>query len=303
MELDQLRTLIAVVDLGSYSAAGRQLGASRVTLRARLDTLEQELGAPLLISSNQGSTPTATGRWLLKRARRVVEEVDELARAARELHGEVRGELRLMIPVGMPPDLVSGFANLMRTQYPELTLCVVFGDSLEAAAAHDPDFIFHLGPPWTGGLYRTTLVARAPLQLLGARAYLERRGRPDSLEAIGEHPLLAWDMPGSDPLSLPLANGEALAIAPWFISKDAHLLRAMVARGEGLALLPQSDATRGVPGEDLEAVLPEQIGAQFELRALIPESRAGSARCRAVSEVMRWIRDAQPHLQDQGEGP
>ena len=192
-----------------------------------------------------------------------------------------------MIPVGMPPDLVGDFASLLKARHPELTLRVVFGDSPETAAALDPDFIFHVGPPWTNGLYRTTLVAR--------------RGHPDSLEAIGEHPLLAWDTLDLNPMSLPLVNGDGLAVAPWFVSKDVHLLRAMVAQGKGLALLPQSDATRGVPDEDLEAVLPELIYAQLQLRALIPESRAGSARCQAVSEVMRWIRDARPHLQDQGE--
>ena len=58
-----------------------------------------------------------------------------------------------------------------------------------------------------------------------------------------------------------------------------------------------------VPGEDLEAVLPEQVGAHIQLRALIPESRAGSARCRAVSDMMRLIRDTLPHLQDPGEEP
>jgi len=209
----------------------------------------------------------------------------------------------MLIPVGMPPDLVGGFASMMKAQHPELTLRMAFGDSLEMAAAVDPDFILHVGPAWTGGLYRTTLVARAPMQLLGSRAYLARRGHPDSLAAIREHPLLAWDVPELDPTALPLISGDTLAVAPWFVSKDAHLVRAMVNRGEGLALLPQTDATRGVPGEDLEAVLPEQVGAHIQLRALIPESRAGSARCRAVSDMMRLIRDTLPHLQDPGEEP
>jgi len=297
LELEHLRALIGVADRGSYTAASKALGTSRMTLRARVEALETELGAPLLVSSHRGVTPTETGRWLLERAQRLVSEADELARQARERHGEMSGELRILVPVGMPPDLLGGFSRLLREQHPELTQRIDFSTGPGDTGRRDPDLICHLGELHSGGQYITTLLARTPLRLLASRAYLRQYGRPASLEELGAHALMAWDAPSLDPGTLPLIGGGALPVAPWLVSRDAHLLRAMVNQGAGMALLPQSPTTRGVPGEDLEEVLPDQVRGNMMFRALIPEARAHSPKCRAVLELMRWMEAHQPHLQ------
>ena len=48
-----LRALIGVAGSGSYTAASRALSTSRMTLRTRVEALEAELGALLLVSSHR----------------------------------------------------------------------------------------------------------------------------------------------------------------------------------------------------------------------------------------------------------
>ena len=64
-DLDELRALIAVVAAGSTKTAAHELGVPRSTLRRRLESLEQRVGAPLLWSDATGTHPTPSARLLL----------------------------------------------------------------------------------------------------------------------------------------------------------------------------------------------------------------------------------------------
>ncbi|MEO0599888.1 MAG: LysR family transcriptional regulator, partial [Myxococcota bacterium] len=107
MDLDALRALVTVVELGSFVAASRRLGIARPTLRRRLDALEQEVGVPLLVRTKSGSQPTGAGALLAERGRELLRDGNALLSAVRELGDEPRGELRLVVPVGIAPPIVA----------------------------------------------------------------------------------------------------------------------------------------------------------------------------------------------------
>lgn len=293
MDIQQLRAFVAVVDEGSYVAASRVLPASRVTLRSRVEALELAAGVPLVVVDHQGVRPTEAGAWLLDRARRLVAQAEELLRGVQSRNGEVGGELRLMLPVGFPPDLVGAFVTLVHHAHPNLQIRLDVCATQSMAAEFDPDIVVHWGPPWGDPSWRTVVLTRIPHVLLGARAYVDDAGIASTGDLLA-HPFLALDIPGLDPRVLPLRDGGSLDIEPWFTSANTHLVRTMVAAGSGLALLPQTQLTSGVPGEDLVAVLDGQVGLDLEVRALIPEAKASSPRCRAVLDLMAHMRDMGP---------
>ena len=73
--LRRLRALLAVAEHGAIVRASAALHRSQsVVTRAVLD-LEEELGAPLFERSRQGMLPTDTGRILVHRARRALDEL------------------------------------------------------------------------------------------------------------------------------------------------------------------------------------------------------------------------------------
>ncbi|MEO9386747.1 helix-turn-helix domain-containing protein, partial [Chromobacterium phragmitis] len=60
-ELKQLETFVAVVGLGSLSAAARQLGVVPAMVGRRLDALEERLGVRLLARTTRSVAPTQEG--------------------------------------------------------------------------------------------------------------------------------------------------------------------------------------------------------------------------------------------------
>ena len=61
LNLDQLRTLIAIADLGSFSAAAQSLHLAQPTVSLHVSELESRLGVPLLVRASRRVQPTPAG--------------------------------------------------------------------------------------------------------------------------------------------------------------------------------------------------------------------------------------------------
>jgi DNA-binding transcriptional LysR family regulator len=90
VELRHLRCLIAIVESGGFTDAALQLGVSQPAVSRTLATLEDALGVRLLRRTSREVVLTAAGARVLARARRVVAEVEDLAREAKTGHGRLR---------------------------------------------------------------------------------------------------------------------------------------------------------------------------------------------------------------------
>ncbi|ONI80359.1 LysR family transcriptional regulator [Saccharothrix sp. ALI-22-I] len=90
VELRHLRCLIAIVDSGGFTDAALDLGISQPAVSRTLAALEDVLGVRLLRRTSREVVLTAAGVRVLARARRVVAEVEDLAREAKTGRGRLR---------------------------------------------------------------------------------------------------------------------------------------------------------------------------------------------------------------------
>ncbi len=100
-DLRQLRALVAVAEEGSFTLAARKLFVTQSAVSHSLRTLEEQLGCRLLNRTGKRVTVTTEGDILLKRSKRVVQELEE---ATRELDG-LRRWGQTTIRVGAPHSL------------------------------------------------------------------------------------------------------------------------------------------------------------------------------------------------------
>ena len=105
IEIGALRSLLAVVEAGSFAGAARKLGVDTSTLTRRVSDLEDELGLTLLERSRSGIRPTSGGVVIIERVRRTLADLETLIDAARANGTGQSGAFRLglrMSPVGDP---------------------------------------------------------------------------------------------------------------------------------------------------------------------------------------------------------
>src|SRR5712664_4231984 len=120
--LDQLRTFIAAVDEGSFSAAGRKLRRAQSVVSQTLANLEAQLGVKLFDRSARYPRLTEEGRSLLADARSVADNVDGFKARARAMREGLEPELSVVMDVMFPMEALTKAAVHSRKTYPHTPL-------------------------------------------------------------------------------------------------------------------------------------------------------------------------------------
>lgn len=95
VDLDSLRLLLLIDELGSLGSAARELGVSQPAASARLRSLESRYGLTLVSRSTRGSRLTEDGKAVSAWARNVMTEVDNLETGIGALSARRRGNLKI----------------------------------------------------------------------------------------------------------------------------------------------------------------------------------------------------------------
>ncbi|MEU5128587.1 LysR family transcriptional regulator [Streptomyces mobaraensis NBRC 13819 = DSM 40847] len=256
MDPHLLRTFVTVARRGSFSAAAVELGYTQSAVSQHIAALEADLSAVLL--RRRPVAPTEAGRLLLDHAGPLLLRLDAARADIARLVAEPTGRLTLGVtPLALTPHVADRLAAL-RAAHPrwEVTIRVLDRDAVPAAvsagtldagltdgmtAPSDP-----LRLPETGPL-TSTVVAERPLHVtLPAGHPLARRTGlrlPDLADAF-------WlDAPAT---AVPLPHLRTACAPGTFRARlryegtDVHGLAALIAAGEGLALLPALDGLAGV---------------------------------------------------------
>lgn len=296
MDLDELRAFVSVVETGSIVAGARSVGFARATLRRRLDELEVRAGVRLLHRTARGVTPTEAGAVLAARGRRILEEANALLSSVRDVGAEPAGELRFVLPVGLPPDSMTLLFAALKVKYPRLSVRVHFSEDPVGELLRDVDVAVHFGTRSPVGSWVSYELLRLHERLVASRAYLKRHGTPKNLDELTEHDLLAWDGPDVDPTAWPTARGTTLQVTPHIISPDIHMLRRCAAAGMGIAFVPDASILEvDLPDDGLVPVMPDHIGRDRSLRVVVPAILSEIPRIRAVlDETRTFLQEPSP---------
>jgi DNA-binding transcriptional LysR family regulator len=288
MDLAELRAFIAVVETGSFLGAARALGVSRTTLRRQVGALEARAGVPLLEGARKGAAPTAAGKALARQGQLMMEEASALLASIREVGHAPAGTLRVVLPVGPPPHLLTPLLGALRGAYPGLAFHCRFSDDPLGEALIDVDIAVHLGEDAPRGHWLSHVVLRIGERLLASRAYLGARGEPRSIADLARHELLSWQAPGEDGRVWRTRGGASFTVSPALIATDIHLIRQCCIAGLGIALVPDALLPDpGLPPDALVPVLGDLVGHERAVRVSVPAALAEIPRVKLIVEHVR----------------
>lgn len=104
IDLRQLRFAVMSADTQSFSAAAKACNLKQSTLSRKVSELEYRLGIQLFERSSRGATPTEAGRPFIEKARRILNDLDNLSVAVRAVSYGRAGRVSL----GFATSLASG---------------------------------------------------------------------------------------------------------------------------------------------------------------------------------------------------
>ncbi|MCH8622408.1 LysR family transcriptional regulator [Undibacterium sp. TS12] len=237
--LDEIKTFIAVVSDGSFSAVARGQDIAVSSVTRKIDALEAELGVKLFARSSRSITLTDAGTQFLPRARSIVTEMDDARHMLADLHADPSGLLTVTAPTAFGRmHVVPAVASFLE-RYPLIQMDLHLSDDFVDLLTHRLDVAIRIGVLADSDLVATRL---APMKRLACAspAYLARHGRPDSPEQLLQHNCLSvastplpygwWSFSG-------VRNEAALPIKGNFKSDDTEALLAAALAGMGIAHL------------------------------------------------------------------
>lgn len=114
LQLPQLKTLIAIDEHGSFTAAARALGRSQSAITQQMQGLEEAVGQPLFITVGRTRRLTSSGRTLLRHAREIISLCNHALLSADRSH--YSGTVRL----GAPPELAQAILPAVLREFGRL---------------------------------------------------------------------------------------------------------------------------------------------------------------------------------------
>ena len=134
IDVDQLRTFIAIAETGSFTKAAEVVNKTQSAVSMQMKRLEERLERPIFARDGRASKLTEDGQRLLDYARRIVKlNVETLAAFS---DAELSGRVRLGVPDDYAdrylPEIMARFSRV----YPGVELTVICEPTRRSARAH-----------------------------------------------------------------------------------------------------------------------------------------------------------------------
>lgn len=287
--LGDIALFLRVLDLGSISAAARQLDLSVAVASQRLKRLEQELGVRLFHRTTRRLHATTEGHELAARGRVLVEELEALGQSLRQAGNEISGTLRVTMSASFGRQHVSPLLPAFMALYPQVRLHVHLSDQLVDLVQEGFDLAIRIGALDDSGLVARRIASNQRV-LCAAPDFLRRHGTPttpadlaelDCLMLFGSRGRQAnWQLQGRD------GAWHEVAVSGRLESNLGELLRDAAVAGQGIAAHSLWHVADELADGRLVRVLPEYQLRDTGIHAVMPERRYMPPRVRAFIDFL-----------------
>jgi DNA-binding transcriptional LysR family regulator len=286
---DDLHLLCRIIETGSLRAAATELGIDPSNVTRRLGGLEAQLGVKLIHRARARSTPTDAGRAYYRELVGLLERLDALDSEVGGAAAEPRGTLRIAAPSVFGARHVGPWLVELQRRAPELELDLRLGDGPLDLVEHAIDLAIRIGP-LADSSYAATRLGTMHTAIVGAPAYLERVGAPESPDELARHELVQHaGLFERGELVLEGPGRRTATVAYRGRVRASSILGVMhaVLAGAGLNAGPLWLYADAIARGELVHVLPRWHPEASAVHALVVPGRYRPAKIRAALELVR----------------
>lgn len=300
MEMHQLRYVVAVARTGNFSRAAEQCHVSQPSLSQQIQKLEEELGERLFHRLKREAKLTPHGEAFVRRAERILEEVEAAKREAADAQKLLRGKLTIGVLPTIAPYLLPELVRQFTKQYPGVEIVVqedTTAQLLKMTAAWEIDLALASRPIRDAACEARDLFTEELLLAVPIGHRLARQSVVELADLEGERLIVMKEGHCLGEQVLSFCDQQRLQGPISFRSAQLETILALISAGLGISLIPAMAAnprrTGGVIYRSLRAPRPTRQIAAFWLKQRPPG--------RAASEFLRlaaaWAAETGLHRQ------
>ncbi len=289
MNLRDLEYLVALAETRHFGRAAERCHVSQPTLSAQLRKLEEFLGVALVERRPRKLALTAAGEAVVQRARRMLQDADDIRGLARASQDPLSGPLKVGLIPTLGPYLLPRVATKIAKALPKLSLLLheyQTAPLIERTLAGELDLAILALPAETRGLVTRSLFSEPFLVAMPERHRLAAKKTVKAADLEGEKLLLLEEGHCLRDQALEVCERVGTEEQA-FRATSLETLRQMVASGLGLTLLPELSAVgpfasaRGLTVRPFAPPTPHRVvGAAW---------RRSTSRGEAIAQVCELI--------------
>jgi DNA-binding transcriptional LysR family regulator len=287
MDVDRLRAFVAVARARRFVRAAQAVGVSQPSLSRRVQQLEDDVGAKLVVRTPAGVVLTSAGERFLPHAERALASVDAGRTAIEELAGEPHGAVALASQPTISAYVLPPVLARFHARYPDVVLRLREATTEqveERIAAGEIDLGLMNLPVRRLELAAQKLWQEHYVLVVPAGNRLAALGRAVALSEAATEPLIV--IAGIPSTAAMLAACDERGVQPRVVLEvdNMEAVRRMVERGLGVSLLPRTMA-QAADARRLRAVDIARGG----LRRQVALVHRGEAYLTAAAKALRGI--------------
>jgi DNA-binding transcriptional LysR family regulator len=282
-DLNELKTLRAILTEGSLSGAARRLGVTLAVVSKRLSTLEQRAGVRLIHRTTRALSATEEGERLLSDVVRALEAIEASEVRLMGDRNEPAGQLKVSAPIAFGRRHVAPVLGSLVGRYPSLSVSLELDDRVADIVAEGLDVAIRIGALPDSATVMRKLTDNRRI-LVASPAYLDRKGRPLMPADLAGHefllgsPVQPWRLTGPREATVNVPALARLRV------DDGDTIHEWARAGLGIMLKSQIDVAEDISAGALERVLAEWHGGEAPIVALYPSARFLPSRTRVFLE-------------------
>jgi len=255
--LKRMSVFAKVVELGSFTAAARQLEMSVSSISQTVSKLENELQVKLLNRSTRSIGLTEAGKIYYQGCRRMLHEAQDVHEQLYAFNNTPIGTLRVGCSSTMAQNVLAMITSEMLKEYPDLSVNLVTGIPAPDLIADGLDLVIRVGALQDSGLFSRRL-GSMPMVLCAAKSYLQQAGTPEKPADLASHSWLEYSIRPYNEFELIAPEGLSTKLIPQgrFVTNDPMTLNRWLTAGAGIAFVPLMWVINEINRGELEILLP-----------------------------------------------
>ncbi|WPU66519.1 LysR family transcriptional regulator [Peredibacter starrii] len=257
MDLNSVSMFVRVVQLGSFSKAGVELGVPKSTISKKIAELEVHLQTTLLRRTTRSLQLTESGRTFFEQASKSLSELKSAEVYAQEANLEPAGVLRVTAVADFATQVISPILAGFLKKYPKIKLELVQTDKVLDLVNDNIDVAVRIGKLTDSNL-KSRKLGKHRYQMMASPAYLKSCPPLNSPQDLKNHTCLVF-APRSDFRVWNLKTDRykaSIDVNGQFVSSSASAVRMLAIEGAGIALLPVPTCVSELESGKLKIVLP-----------------------------------------------
>lgn len=287
---ENIRTFVRVYELGSMSAAARDLRISPAVTSSRISQLEERLGVRLFQRTTRSLSATEQGKAFYGGACQVLESVESAEAQVVDITDQPRGALYVAAPLGVGRRLIAPQVPAFLAEYPEVNMRLRLTDRKVDLTTEGLDLAFFLGQPEDSNL-RIKKIADVQRVLCASPDYIAAHGHPRSGNDIvkDKHECLNLRFPGATEFQWPLmtpSGTKKFRAAGRFECDDGDILVDWALAGHGISLKPVFEVASHLKSGALVVVGEETPPEPIQMACLFTHRRHQDPKTRLFMEFV-----------------